>query len=78
MLKMNIYYFSNWSGKDLKHIVLNCFTQEYNPNSVITGNVIGVTDNIYFVFSGTCEIVRVSQCSSNWGYDSPMARERAN
>ena len=59
LLRDNTLY-RGWSGQDLRHIVLNCFINEYKPETVILGNETSMNENIFFVISGTCEIVRVS------------------
>ncbi|XP_078611472.1 uncharacterized protein LOC144881940 isoform X3 [Branchiostoma floridae x Branchiostoma japonicum] len=50
--------FKDWSEHELHLAMTRCSVEEYPPNSVIFGGVGGLIEEVFFVVSGECRIVR--------------------
>ncbi|KAI8500972.1 hypothetical protein Bbelb_210670 [Branchiostoma belcheri] len=50
--------FKEWGELDLRQAMMRCSVEEYPPNSVIFGGVEGIIEEVFFVVSGECRIVR--------------------
>ncbi|XP_066291679.1 uncharacterized protein [Branchiostoma lanceolatum] len=50
--------FKEWSEHELRLAMMRCSVEEYPSNSVIFGGMGGLIEEIYFVVSGECRIVR--------------------